>query len=371
MGRDDRAVRQEVREFLRRERAAGTWKPSVDSWLKGHSPAFSRRCAEAGFVGMTWPRRYGGGERHPWERFAANEELLAAGAPVAAHWVAENQCGPLLLHLGSASQKEQLLPRIARSELFVAAGLSEPDTGSDLASLRTTAKRVAGGWRVHGRKLWSSNAHRNHWLLALVRTAPRSVNRHEGLTQLFVDLAAPGVQVRPIPAMGEPAGFAEVLLDDVFVPDEMVVGEPGQGWAQVSMMLSFERSGPERYLSTFTLLRELLARPDLTEGIERELGELVARWWAVRALALRVQRLVEGGGDPQLQGAMGKAAGARVEQDVAEVGRLALATHPGIAPPALEAMVHQAQLVAPGFTIRGGSLQVLNNVIAKGLAREH
>ncbi|MFT3820806.1 MAG: acyl-CoA dehydrogenase family protein [Rubrivivax sp.] len=369
MHEDEGAVREGVREFLRRERAAGTWVPTVDSWLKGHSPAFSRRCAEAGFVGMTWPRPFGGRERPPWERFAVNEELLAAGAPVAAHWVAENQCGPLILHLGSAAQKEQLLPRIARGELFIAAGLSEPDTGSDLASLRTTAERVEGGWRVHGRKVWSSNAHRSHHLLALVRSAPRTVDRHEGFTQLLIDLAAPGVQVRPIPAMGEPAGFAEVLLDGVFVPDQMVIGEPGQGWAQVTMMLTFERSGPERYLSTFTVLQDLLASPELTEGIERELGELVARLWAVRALAQRVQHLVEGGGDPRLQGAMVKAAGARVEQEVAEVGRLALAMHPGVVLPAVEAAVRKAQLVAPGFTIRGGSVQVLNNVIAKALAR--
>ncbi|MGE0801388.1 MAG: acyl-CoA dehydrogenase family protein [Lautropia sp.] len=371
MNRDDRTVREQVRDFLRRERAAGRWEPSVDAWLKGHAPEFSRRCGEAGFIGMTWPRRFGGGEREPWERFAVNEELLAAGAPVAAHWVAENQCGPLILQLGAPFLLSHFLPRIACGELFVAAGLSEPDTGSDLASLRTVGERAEGGWRVRGRKIWSSNAHRNHYLLALIRTSPRSADRHAGFTQLFIDLAAPGVQVRPISAMGEPAAFAEVLLDDVFVPDRFVLGEPGQGWSQVTSMLIQERSGPERYLSTFTVLQELLGQPQMTEGIESELGELVARFWSVRALASHVQRLVESGGNPQLLGAMVKILGAAVERDVAEVGRLAVSAHPDDTPPELERLVHKAQLAAPGFTIRGGTVQVLNNVIAKALAREH
>lgn len=371
MTHDDRAAREEVRDFLQREREAGSWTPSVDAWLKGHSPEFSRRCGERGFVGMTWPRRLGGGERAPWERFAVNEELVAAGAPVAAHWVAENQCGPLILELGTASLQEDFLPRIARGEMFVAAGLSEPDAGSDLASLRTTGQRVAGGWRVRGRKIWSSNAHRNHFVLALIRTSPRTENRHDGFTQLFIDVASPGVQIRPVPAMGAPAAFAEILLEDVFVPDRFVLGVPGQGWPQVTSMLVYERSGPERYLSTFTVLRQLLQQPQVTEGIEAELGELVARLWSVRALAVRVQRLVEGGGSPQLKGAMVKALGAKVEQDVAEVGRLAIAANPDRVSAELERLVHEAQLAAPGFTIRGGTLQVLNNVIAKALAHEH
>lgn len=371
MAHDERAVRDEVREFLGKELAAGSWEPSVDAWLKGHSPTFSRRCGEQGYLGMTWPRSVGGGERAAWERFAVNEEMVAAGAPVAAHWVAENQCGPLIMKLGTPVLQDEFLPRIARGEMFIAAGLSEPDAGSDLASLRTTGERVPGGWRVRGRKIWSSNAHRNHYALSLIRTSPRTENRHEGFTQLFIDLAAPGVQVRPIPAMGEPAAFAEILFDDVFVSDRLVLGEPGQGWSQVTSMLVYERSGPERYLSTFTVLQDLLKHPPVTEGIEGDLGETVAKFWAARALAVRVQRLVEEGGNPQLKGAMVKALGAKVEQDIAELGRLAIAANPQQASPSLELTVHKAQLAAPGFSIRGGTVQVLNNVIAKALAHEH
>ncbi|MGE4335831.1 MAG: acyl-CoA dehydrogenase family protein [Pigmentiphaga sp.] len=367
---DAMALRSEVRGFLQEERASGGFTPGIDAWLKSHSPEFSRKLGERGWLGMTWPRHLGGRLATFMERFVVNEELVAAGAPVAAHWVAENQCGPLLLQLGTIEQQELLLPPIARGELYVAAGLSEPDSGSDLASIRTRATRVEGGWRLTGRKIWSSNAHRNQYLLALVRTSPRSEDRHAGLSQMFVDLQAPGVEVRPIPAMGDPAPFAEVALDDVFVPDLMVLGEPGSGWRQVTSMLIQERSGPERYLSTFALLREVANLAAHSSRAKEELGTITARLWAVRSLALHVLQLLDRGQSPALQGAMVKAQAAGVERDIADVARNVLVERRQPLARPLKKMLDTALLASPGFTIRGGSVQILRNVIAKELCKQ-
>ncbi|OGA02690.1 MAG: acyl-CoA dehydrogenase, partial [Betaproteobacteria bacterium RIFCSPLOWO2_02_64_14] len=251
-------LREEVRAFLRAEVAAGSFAPRL-----GHAEfdaEFTRRIAARGWIGMTWPKRYGGQERPYLERFVVTEEMLAAAAPCAAHWAADRQTGPSLLRHGSDYLKEKYLPAIARGECYFALGMSEPNSGSDLASVRTRAERVAGGWRVTGQKVWTSWAHRAHAFFVLCRTSPDSGDRHQGLSQLVVELKSPGVTVRPIPFMDGRQSFNEVFLDNVFVPDESVVGEIGQGWKQVTSELALERSGPERYMTTFPLLVELIRR---------------------------------------------------------------------------------------------------------------
>ena len=160
------------------------------------------------------------------------EELLAAGAPVSAHWIADRQSGPLLLRYGTTEQQERYLPGVTRGESFFSIGMSEPDSGSDLASVRCQARRVDGGWRVSGTKLWTTDAHRNHYIIALVRTEPVSDNRHAGLSQLIIGLHDEDVDVRPILNMAGGEDFNEVVFNDCFVPDDQVVGEPGNGWQQ-------------------------------------------------------------------------------------------------------------------------------------------
>ncbi|HET9652559.1 MAG TPA: acyl-CoA dehydrogenase family protein, partial [Usitatibacter sp.] len=142
------ALRAEVRKFIAGELAAGSFVPECDSWLRGYDRAFTRKLAQRGWLGMTWPKRYGGQERSQRERFVVIEELLAAGAPVAAHWIAERQVGSSLLKHGTEEQKRRLVPAIARGEIIFGACYSEPDVGSDLASVKARAVRVDGGWRV-------------------------------------------------------------------------------------------------------------------------------------------------------------------------------------------------------------------------------
>lgn len=360
-------LRREVRAFVTAERARGSFLPSVDSWLQAHSPDFSRKLAAKGWLGMTWPVEYGGGGRDPSERIAVLEELVLAGAPLAAHWVAENQAGPMLLSFGSEEQRQYFLPRIARGEMYMAAGLSEPDSGSDLASIRTKAERISGGWRVSGRKIWSSNGQNSHFLLALVRTASGTSSRHDGFSQFFIDLSSSGVSIAPIGVMGGDAPFAEITFDDVFVPDAMVLGKVDDGWRQVTSMLVFERCGPERYLSTAPLLSELIDSVAVRGGAEADLGLVAAKLMATRALANKTRALGQGNARSTYLGAIVKDIAAQEEQEVVAVARRALADGVIDSTPANRKMIRDGMLTAPTFSIRGGTVQILRNVVAKEL----
>lgn len=278
-------LRAEVRAFLSAEIAAGAFSPRCDAWLGEYSPGFSRKLGERGWLGVTWPKRYGGHERSAFERFVVTEELLAAGARVASHWIADRRSGPSILRYGTEEQKERFLPVIARGECFFSIGMSEPESGSDLASVQTSAERVGDGWRINGTKIWTGGAHRSHHAIVLCRTSPpEERDRHAGLSQLIVDLSAPGITVSPIRLLTGEHVFNEVVMEDVEVPAEMVLGHMGEGWRQVTSELAFERSGPERFLSTFPLFVELVRALGRAPG-ERakvEVGVLVARLWTLR-----------------------------------------------------------------------------------------
>ncbi len=254
-----RALRHEVRQFVDEQIMASSFEVTADSWLSGWDPNFSQALAARGWVGMTIPEDLGGRGRSYAERFVVTEELLAVGAPVAAHWVADRQIAPSLLRHGTREQQERFLPEIASGRCYFAIGMSEPDAGSDLAAVRTKAVRVDGGWQLDGSKVWTSNAHRAHAFIALVRTTPREQSsRHDGLTQFIVHLDSPGVDVRPIQSLDGESHFNEVVFDGVFVPDADLLGVVGAGWSQVTSELGFERSGPERFLSTFPALARLV-----------------------------------------------------------------------------------------------------------------
>ncbi len=249
------ALRAEVRAFLREQIDAGVFTPGVDTWLARWNTDFTKALAARGWVGMTIPTEYGGHGRTFMERFVVTEELLAVGAPVAAQWVADRQAAPSLLKYGTEEQKRRFLPGIARGEICWAIGMSEPESGSDLASVKTRAVEVDGGWRITGTKLWTSGAHHADAFFALARSAPLDpAHRHAGLSQFIVLLDSPGVEIRPVLSMSGEHHFNEVVLDDVFVPDDLVLGTVGDGWAQVTSELGYERSGPERFMSTFGVL---------------------------------------------------------------------------------------------------------------------
>jgi alkylation response protein AidB-like acyl-CoA dehydrogenase len=362
-------VRAEVRAFLAEELAAGTFSTHVDTWLSGVDPAFSRKLGQRGWLGMTWPKRYGGHERTAMERYAVTEELLAAGAPVAAHWIADRQSSPNLLRYGTEAQRTEILPRIAAGECYFVIGMSEPDSGSDLASIRTRAARNADGdWVVNGAKVWTSNAHTSHYAITLVRTSPADpANRHAGLSQLLVDLSLPGITINPIRILDGGHHFNEVVFDHVVVPGDMLLGEEGNGWHQVTAELAFERSGPERFLSTYPLVAEF-ARRAADPAQLATLGRLSARLLALRQMSLRIAAALDRGELPDIPAALVKDVGTTFEADVIDEVRRAVDIPASLdSPDPLGRALAEAQLHAPGYTLRGGTNEILRGIVARGL----
>lgn len=365
------ALRAEVRAFLREELATGGFVPECDSWLRGYDRAFTKKLADRGWLGMTWPKRYGGRERPARERYVVVEELLAAGAPVAAHWIAERQVGSSLLRHGTEAQKQRLIPAIACGEIIFGACYSEPDVGSDLASVRTRAERVEGGWRITGTKVWTSQGHHAEYLFVLCRTSEAEGARHRGLSMLIAERPAEGLTVRPIKLLTGEHHFNEMVFEGVFVPDAMVLGHEGEGWSIVTGDLAMERSGPERFMSTMPLLREMVRRCGERPEEDRArvaLGELLARFATLRSMSIGVAARLEQGRDPAVEAALVKDLGTRFEGDVAHVARSIFEVEPVLgSSDKLEDYVAQSLLQAPSFTLRGGTNEVLRGIVARGL----
>ncbi|HAM56603.1 MAG TPA: acyl-CoA dehydrogenase [Candidatus Rokubacteria bacterium] len=362
------ALRGEVREFLRE--TLGDMPPvkRARSW-GGFDREFTRTVAARGWIGMTWPRRYGGHERSALERYVVLEEMLAAGAPVGAHWIADRQSGPLLLRFGTEAQRERFLPAIARGELALAIGMSEPDSGSDLASIRTRAERVDGGYRVNGTKVWTSNVHRADYMIALFRTRVVPEKKHEGLSQFLVDPKSPGITIRPIIELSGAHHFNEVVFQDAFVPEDMRVGEEGAGWKQVGAELAFERSGPERYLSCLALLVELIraAPADPGERMAVAIGRLVAHLATLRQMSLSVAGMLQRGENPNLEAALVKDLGTNFEQEIPEIVHGLLGCEPTARGSDLQQVLGYLVQHAPSFSLRGGTREILRGIIARGL----
>ena len=361
-------LRAQLRGLLARTRAEGVWLPDGLSWW-GRNPALSRALGEAGFIGMTWPAEYGGSERSYLERYVVTEELLAAGAPTAFHWFADRQIGPSILRYGTEEQKQRFLPRIARGEIAFAVGMSEPDSGSDLASIRTRAERTDGGWRLNGSKIWTSYAHVAEYCVALVRTEPRSDKRHAGMSQVVIDLKnSNGITVRPIIDLPGRHDFNEVFFEDTFVPDDCLLGNPGDGWAQVTSELAYERSGPERFLTNFHLLRALVdvLRESASPAAQREVGRLVSRLWGLRAASVAVAAALEAGDTPNVESALVKDLGTNFQQELSEAVRRIVADE-GIGDRTLLDLLQQVVMAAPSYTIQGGATEILRGIVARGL----
>jgi alkylation response protein AidB-like acyl-CoA dehydrogenase len=366
---DADVLREEVRDFLGMELATRSPVERAQSW-NGADPEFSRKLGERGWIGMTWPKRYGGSERSGLERYIVSEEVLAAGAPVAAHWIADRQSGPTLLRFGSEAQRQTILPRIARGECYFCIGMSEPDVGSDLAAVRTKATQVEGGYRIQGTKLWTTNAHLAHFMILLARTSVSGETRHAGLSQFLVDLSLPGIHIRPILISTGEHHFNEVVFDDVLLPTTALLGKEGDGWKQVMSELAFERSGPERFLSSFTLLAELvrvIGGYEISERAALAVGRLSAHLVTLRRMSRSVAGSLQAGLDPVVEAVMVKDLGAVLEQEIPEIAR-------GLTSDAITrvdsdyaAVLAYTILHAPSFSLRGGAREILRGIIARSL----
>jgi alkylation response protein AidB-like acyl-CoA dehydrogenase len=357
------ALRKEVRDFLRAEKPPSTHYTHC-------SREFSRKMGARGWIGMTWPRRWGGGEHDPLARYVLVEEMIAAGAPIFYHWVADRQSGPLILKFGMDLQREQFLPPITRGECGFAIGLSEPGAGSDLSAIQTRAVRVDGdGWRLSGSKIWTSYAHMVDFIIVLCRTRPAGAKRQEGISQFIVDLRSSGLTVNPILNMAGEHEFNEVVFDDVHVQDAMMLGPEGNGWAQLMSELALERSGPDRFLSALGLFRRFIdaVGPAPTDEEASLIGRFTSHLWTLRQMSMSVAGLLRDG-SPLVEAAVVKDLGTRLEQElVSQLTVLRPGLTQGSTRTAYADALAQAQLYMPRVTIQGGTPQILRNAIARGL----
>lgn len=364
------ALRAEVRAFLEREMPALPADRRARSWL-GFDADFSRKLANRGWVGVTLPQAFGGAHMDAFSRFVLVEELLMAGAPVSAHWIAERQSGPLIQKFGTDSQRAFYIPRICRAEAFFCIGMSEPNAGSDLASVGSRATpRPGGGWSLSGRKIWSTNGHHCHYMIALVRTSGTAEDRHKGLSQFIVDLSLPGVTVRPIVDLAGDAHFSEVFFDEVHLDDDALVGQEGSGWTQVNAELAFERSGPERIYSSVVLLDrwiDWLRRQDGRRHAATA-GRFATHLAALRGLSLSLTARLAAGESPVIEAALVKELGTTFEQEIPAVIEAVLGDSPGepIDAELLRTCAYVSQ-ISPTYSLRGGTREILRGMIARGL----
>jgi len=366
------ALRTEVRAFLAQEISAGTFEPHHPGYSESYDRDFSRRVGAKGWIGMTWPKQYGGHERSQLERYVVTEEFRVANAPANFHFVADRQSGPILLKYAPEHIKKDILPRICRGELCFAIGMSEPGSGSDLFAAKTKATKVDGGWHINGSKIWTTSAHIANYMLALFRTSPPTKeNRRHGLTQFLVNMKTQGITVNPIYQMTGKPGFNEVVFVDTFLPDDHLIGEIDGAWKQATSELAYERSGPERFLDTFYVLPELIRilgpEPDL-RGAEG-LGQLVAQLHTLRRMSVSVAGMLQAGKEPVVEGSIVKDLGTAWEQKLpARVRELAALLKPELLNhTALEDQLAYATTIAPKLTIQGGTTEILRGIIARGL----
>ncbi len=364
------AMRGEIKSFLAHQLPALPAYRRARSWM-AFDADFSRALAARGWVGLTIPKQYGGGGKDPFFRFVLIEELLAAGAPVAAHWIGDRQSGPLLLRYGTEAQRACYLPQICAGEIFFCIGMSEPNAGSDLASVRSRAVPDGDAWLLRGSKIWTTYAHKSHYMITLVRTSGTPEDRQKGLSQFIVDMRLPGITVKPILDMTGESHFSEVFFDNVRLPSNALVGLEGEGWAQVNAELAFERSGPERIYSSIVLLdlwTETLRLQDAPRHHLRQLGQLLARLTVLREMSIGVTARLAQGESPLIEAAIIKDLGTALEQDIPQVIADAVADDPElfVSQELARTLAYTLQ-VSPVFSLRGGTREILRGMIARGL----
>src|SRR5690554_2058242 len=367
---EDEALRSEIRAFLAEH--LPDLPPDIlsRSWM-GFDADFSRKLGAAGWLGLTIPSEYGGGGRNAFARFVVVEELLARGAPVAAHWIADRQSAPLILKFGTEAQREKYLPPICRGESYFCIGMSEPNSGSDLASITSNAQKTEAGWLLNGQKVWTTNAQHSHYMIALVRTGDKEESgRHGGMSQFIIDLSLPGVTIRPIADLSGNEHFNEVFFDNVQLDNDALIGAEGNGWGQVTAELAFERSGPERFLSSIALIHTAIAaigkQPDALQA--RDIGPITARLVTLRNMSLAVTQQLSEGQNPAWAASCVKDLGNVFEQDLPEILQLLVEDQPQVGGGSDHAQVlaYLTQM-APSFSLRGGTREILRGIIARGL----
>ncbi|MBI4267066.1 MAG: acyl-CoA dehydrogenase family protein [Chloroflexi bacterium] len=370
--------RQEVRRFLEAEIRLGTFKPGCDAWITGYSAEFSRKVAARGWIGLTWPKEYGGQARSYMDRLVLTEELLRYGAPVACHWFADRQVGASIIVFGDEAQKRDILPKIIRGEAFFAIGMSEPEAGSDLASLKTGAMEDGDSFIIDGQKVWTSGATYKNYIYLVART-DSTVPKHKGISEFVMRLDLPGVTIRPLVDMAGGSHFDEVFFDNVRIPKSSLIGEKNHGFQQILAQLDYERSGIERIMANYPLYDALLrycqeatrqGKPLCQQPLIRQrLAQLEVDFEIGRLLIYRVAAVMDEGNPPNYEAAVAKDFGTAFEQRLANTAMDILGLYgqliEGSRHVPMRGLAPESYLMCRGYTLMGGTTEILRNIIAQ------
>ncbi|MBJ19799.1 MAG: acyl-CoA dehydrogenase [bacterium] len=394
----DEVFRSQLRSWLGAEVPKHGAAPPPGEWkeVRAYDTAWQRKLFDAGFAGLGWPRAYGGAEAALSEQLIYFEEIARAGAPyIGANFIGVMHGGPTLIAEGSEEQKAFHLPAILKGEEVWCQGFSEPEAGSDLASLRTSARREGDEYVINGHKIWSTRAHIADYCELLVRTGPDphsasspspspKLKKHAGITWLILPMDQPGVDVRPIETLEGESHFCEVFLDDARVPVANRVGEENDGWRVANVTLRFERgtSFAPHIIALRDQIRRLVALmrkdrfswedPLLRQRIGRLEGDVEGLWRLTQMCVSEAAKT----GVPSLLGSAVKLGYSELYQEIGELGiellgRDALSGEDLPGRPVAE-MLHD-YLWSIQFTISGGTSQVQRNIIAErilGLPKE-
>jgi|RhiMethySRZTD1v2_1073278.scaffolds.fasta_scaffold159001_2 alkylation response protein AidB-like acyl-CoA dehydrogenase len=368
---EQEAFRQDIRTFVREVMPEPPDIPE-DAWIVGFDRMFSKKLAARGWIGLTWPREYGGQGKSYLDRLILTEELLRHGAPVAAHWLGDRQMGPSILRYGTPEQKRKFLPGIIAGDTVFCIGMSEPGAGSDLAGLQTKAVDDGDAYILSGQKIWTSFAHLADYCYLVARTNP-DVPKHKGISEFLVDMRTPGITIKPIVDMTGAHHFNEVFFDQVRISKDCLVGEKDHGWYQIASQLDYERSGIERLMSNYPLLGAITRYVQETGQIQRELvrhrlAQLHIEFTMGRFLVYKVAWLLTQGVIPNAESAAAKAYCTEFEQRLAQAASDLMGGYGQLLPGSHQARLHgriaRAYLYAPAYTIQGGTSTILRNIIA-------
>ena len=359
---DQQRLRAEAAEVAADAVARFGWHP--DSWINGFSTTFAKEMAARRWIGLSWPAEHGGGGRPGIDRMIIAEELISAGAPAGAYWVAERQMGPSIIAFGTPEQQSRYLPPILAGEATWCIGMSEPGAGSDLASLRTSAGRDGDSWVINGQKIWTSFAAVADYCYLICRTSSEGPP-HAGISELIVPMDAPGVEVRPIRDVVGGAHFCEVFFSDVRVPAANLVGMEGAAFKQTMRQLEHERAGIDRLVSNHALFRRAVQHADTSDPlIRQQIAGLEARYRVGRLLVYR-EALAQA---PKGFSAATKCFCTEHEIRVADFVAQVFARQTLLGGNSARAVCY-----APAYTIMGGTSNLLRNIVAErilGLPRE-
>jgi len=374
---EQEAFRKEVRNFLEAEIDKGSFQPMCDGWIQGYSPDFTKKMAAKGWIGLSWPKEYGGQGRSQIERLILTEEMLRYGAPAACHWFADRQIGRSLIAYGTDEQKEELLPQILKGEAYIGLGMSEPEAGSDLASLRTRAIEDGNDYIIDGQKMWTSCARFMTHVYLVARTDP-DAPKHRGISEFILDASLPGISIRPTIDITGSEAWGEVFYDNVRIPKSNLIGEKNRGFYQILNQLDYERSGLERLMGNYPLFDALVGFTKETTRngvalckdplIRDKLARLQIEFEMGRLLSYRVVLIMEQGRAPNVEAAMAKAYCTTFEQRLASMATEILGLYGQLVAESkwapIMGMAPHSYLGSKGYSLQAGTTEVLKNIVA-------